>query len=115
MSYQFTTERIAQALKEHHGYVHLAADSLNCAPKTIYRRLKSVKWLAEELENIRGHELDIAELALRRAILNGEAWAISLKLKTQGKDRGYTERQELTGRDSEPIQFTIVERKHADD
>lgn len=111
MSYQYKTEDIAQSLREHHGYVHLAAESLGCAAKTIYRRLENVQWLREELDSIRGYELDITELALRRAILAGEGWAIALKLRTQGKDRGYTERHEVTGREGEPITFVIKERE----
>ena len=107
MTRKYTTEMIAQALEQYNGYIFLAAESLGCNHKTIYRRLKDVCWLQEHLEFIRGKEIDITEMALHRAIMDGEPWAISLKLKTQGKDRGYTERAEIAGIDSEPIQFII--------
>ena len=33
--------------------------------------------------------------ALDRAVIKGEGWAITLLLKTLGKDRGYVERKEV--------------------
>lgn len=101
---QFPTEEIAEALEKFNGYVYLAADSIGCTPKTIYRRIESTAWLAEKLDSIRGKELDVTEMALHKAILDGEPWAIQFKLKTQGKDRGYVERQEVTGADGGAIE-----------
>ena len=37
----------------------------------------------------------MAELALYKAIQDGEGWAVCFYLKTQGKQRGYIERQEI--------------------
>jgi hypothetical protein len=52
--------------------------------------------------------IDVAEGALQRAVLNGEAWAVSFTLKTIGKTRGYVERveQEITGKDGGPLEVT---------
>ena len=75
----------------------MAARSLNVHPKIIYTRLKKSPDLKEFLDNLRETELDLTEQKLRDAIMNGEPWAITLKLKTQGKARGYVERQEVTG------------------
>ena len=47
--------------------------------------------------------IDTAELKLWQSIQNGEAWGITLCLKTLGKDRGYVERQELSGQDGAPL------------
>ena len=47
--------------------------------------------------------VDTAELKLWQCIQNGEAWGITLCLKTIGKDRGYVERQEHTGQDGAPL------------
>jgi hypothetical protein len=47
---------------------------------------------------------DNAESALYSAVLGGEAWAVCFYLKTQAKDRGYVERQEMTGKDGGAIQ-----------
>ena len=52
--------------------------------------------------------VDIAEIRLRVAINNGEPWAIALVLKTMGKNRGYTERHEITGADGDSIIIRYV-------
>lgn len=97
------TELIIQALKETHGMVSLAAERVGCAPKTIYARIKSVAAVREVLDTERSKMVDIAEMKLYSAIMTGESWAIALVLKTIGKDRGYVERQELTGADGGPV------------
>ena len=38
--------------------------------------------------------MDLAESALKRAVLAGEGWAVCFALKCQGKNRGYVERVE---------------------
>lgn len=54
----------------------------------------------EAKETIKDH----VESALYRAALNGEAWAVCFFLKTQAKDRGYIERNEITGADGGAIE-----------
>ena len=51
----------------------------------------------------RGMMIDVAEIALWKAIQNGEGWAISLALKTIGRERGYTERVEHVVFDMESL------------
>ncbi len=105
---KYTPEIIGDALKAANGYVYLAARSLGCNHKTIYRHIEKTKWLQELLGDLRGLELDITEQKLRQAILEGEPWAISLKLKTQGKERGYVERSEVTGKDGGEVTIKVV-------
>lgn len=108
---KYSTQDIAEALSKANGYVTLAARLLKCEPKTIYRRIEKIKTLRDLLHDIREEDLDIAEQKLRQAIMRGEPWAISLKLKTQGKHRGYVERQELSGTaEGEPITFVLKQR-----
>lgn len=74
--------------------VYLAAKMLKCDPGTVYNyrnRYPQVSQLIEDLDN----EMDdIAESALRQALLQGEAWAVCFRLKTKGKHRGYVEKSE---------------------
>ena len=105
--YKIETAVIAEALQKSHGYVYAAAEMIGCNHKTIYRRLRDVAWLQDWLDALRGKELDDAELKLHEAIMDREPWAIKLKLMTQGKDRGYTERKELSGVDDEPVTIVI--------
>lgn len=102
-----TNEAIADALKKSNGYIYLAAGRLSVAPKTIYRRLEKVAWLREYLEELRGRELDITEMQLHNAIMDGQGWAIALKLKTQGKSRGYVERVDVTS-DNQKLENNVI-------
>ena len=110
------TELIIQALKETRGMVSLAAERVGCAPKTIYARIKDVAAVREVLDTERSKMVDIAEMKLYSAIMAGESWAIALVLKTIGKNRGYVERQELTGADGGPVQtesrVIVLPEKH---
>lgn len=111
---RYTNKKIIDALRKTNGYVLLAARLLGCSQMTIYRKISSSEAIRQELEMIREGELDLAEQKLREAIMRGEPWAIALKLKTQGKKRGYTERTEITGaEDAEPVKI-IIERYEPD-
>jgi hypothetical protein len=51
---------------------------------------------------------DIAELKLRQAVQKGEPWSIKYQLSTQGKKRGYIERQEITGEDGNELVIKVI-------
>jgi len=92
---RYSTDKIIAALKATNGLVYLAARQVGCTPKTIYTRAKSCVAIRQAIEDSRGELIDLSELKLRAAVLNGEPWAVALVLKTLGKDRGYVERQEV--------------------
>lgn len=100
---------IIAALERNGGMVYLAARALRCSPQTIYNYRDKYPDVAQAIEQVRGELVDTAELALKRAVLNGEAWAVCFALKTVGKGRGYIERQEFTGANGDPIRIEIVE------
>jgi hypothetical protein len=60
-----------------------------------------------------GEFVDTAELKLRQAVINGEAWAVLFALRTKGKERGYVERQEVTGKDGGGIEIKAVDYRQA--
>jgi hypothetical protein len=88
----FTAEQVVEALKATGGLSHLAADRLGCSARSIRRYAQRYDSVRECVEHERGKRLDVAEAALWRAVLAGEAWAVCFFLKTQGKERGYVER-----------------------
>jgi len=53
--------------------------------------------------------MDVAEAALLRAIQKGEAWAVCFFLKCKAKQRGYSERTEITGPAGKPVQVAVSE------
>lgn len=88
---KFTPEEIADTLRKHKGLVYASARSLHCSPQTIYNYAKRSALVRDALDEEKGMILDITEGMLYTAIQRGEGWAITLMLKTKGKDRGYGE------------------------
>ena len=87
-----TDKQIELALIECEGMVYVAARRVPCAPNTILSRLQKSPRLQEVLRTAKGVTGDTTELKLFEAIQKGESWAIQFYLKTQCKQRGYTER-----------------------
>ena len=89
------TAIIVEALGRTMGRVYLAAEQLGCDVSTIYRRAEKSRVIRAAIDRARGKAIDTAEMALWRAVLQGEAWAVCFTLKCLAKDRGYVERQEI--------------------
>jgi hypothetical protein len=100
---RFTADQIIRALIRTRGMVTLAAERLACDADTIYNYAKRHPTVEAELKRQRERITDIAESKLYLAIDVGESWAIQYYLRTQGKNRGYVERQEITGKDGDPL------------
>lgn len=90
-----TVATIERVLRESYGLVSVAATRLEMSRSVLYRRIRKSSRLQEALADAREIVLDTSELKLMEAINRGEAWAISLALKTIGKSRGYVERSEV--------------------
>jgi hypothetical protein len=105
---KYTNEQMITALKATHGMVYLAADRLGCDPTTVYLRSRNVPAVRTAIENARGKMLDVGEMALMKAVVAGEAWAVCFYLKCQGKNRGYVERKELSGPDGGPAAIDVT-------
>jgi hypothetical protein len=102
--HRFTPAQMIAALNETKGMVFLAARRLGCSHDTILRYCKKYPSVQAEKERHQGALVDLAELKLWESVQRGEAWGISLVLKTLGRDRGYVDRQEITGKDGGPVQ-----------
>lgn len=110
---RYTKDQIATALTRTKGMITLAAQSLGCDPTTVRNYLARYPELQTVLSDERERMTDMTELKLYEAIQNREGWAITLYLKTQGKSRGYVERQEITGADSGPIMIEAIDYRQA--
>jgi len=88
---KFTAEQVADACHKAKGLVTVAARQLNCDPMTIRNYAKRYASVRDALKEAREGIIDLSEARLFQAIDRGEPWAISLILKTVGKDRGYVE------------------------
>jgi predicted transcriptional regulator len=104
---EFTAEQMATALKNNRGFVSAAARTLGCTPQTVRNYIKRYATVAIARDEAREEMLDVAEANLYKKITSGDTTAIIFTLKTVGKERGYIERQEVSGPRGEPI--TVIE------
>jgi hypothetical protein len=112
---KYTKKEIIAALIETKGMVYVAARKIGCAANTIYNFAEKYPEVKQAMKQERGLMVDMAELHLHKAVTKGEPWAVSLTLKTIGKDRGYTERQEFTGADGGAINISVSDIKNLSD
>lgn len=93
----------------------MAAFKLGCTRQTVENYVKRYPTVAQAVKEERQKTVDVAEGKLFDKLKTGESWAIQFILKTLGKDRGYTERQEMdVTTKGQPIksETTIVVREH---
>ncbi len=100
---KLSAEPVTAAIRDLHGNLSAVAKQLGVCRQTLYTYIDRHPSIQAVVAESRETMLDNAESALYRAVLNGEAWAVCFFLKTQGKRRGYVERQEVTGADGGPL------------
>ncbi len=107
---KYSAEEIITALKAKKGMVYLAAAMIGCEADTIYYRAKRNKAIAAVMRSERGKVVDTGELKLFAAMKKGAPWAVTFALRTLGKDRGYVERQEVSGPDGKKLDPLVILR-----
>lgn len=96
--HRYTEKQLLSAIVRSRGLIFLAAQNLGCNPSTLHLRAKTSEKIRAAIDYERGKILDFAEAKLLEAVGHGDAWAICFTLKTQGRIRGYVERQEIVQR-----------------
>lgn len=94
---------VAAALKAAKGFKTAAARMLGCGLTVIYNYIKQYPEVAAALDEAHQELGDFTEGKLFEKIKAGDSHCIIFCLKTRFKDRGYVERQEMTGPDGGPI------------
>lgn len=89
---QRTAERIIKAIKESNGFLTEAAPKAGVGYRTIVRYANEYPSVREAVEEAKEGMTDFVESQLFKAIKEGNIAAIIFYLKTQAKDRNYTER-----------------------
>jgi hypothetical protein len=89
------------------GNISLAAQSCKVPRKTLYTWIEKYD-LWDAVREGRERRIDFAEARLDKLIAADNVTAIIFFLKTQGRERGYVERQEITGADGEGINLTFA-------
>ena len=104
-----TDDEIIEALQATKGIITLACSwllknkGIRITRQTIHRRINKSKKVADARKEIDEATLDFAEGKLLQLLNEGDKTALIFYLKTKGKARGYTERQELTGKDGKEL------------
>ena len=100
---KITNEEVIEALNKSGGFVTYAAKQLGVTYQAINWRIKHNQELQDIVEAHRQGYLDMGETKLLKALKDNQPWAICFFLKCQGKERGYIERTQLTGKDDKPL------------
>lgn len=99
-----TIEGVCTAIRQARGMKTIAAQILGVNRSTIHRYVDRYPEVAQAVEDAKSLTLDLAENKLYERMMAGDSWAVCFLLKTQGKHRGYVERQEHTGQNGTALQ-----------
>tara|TARA_R110000787_G_scaffold9948_3_gene34317 strand:+ start:239 stop:598 length:360 start_codon:yes stop_codon:yes gene_type:complete len=100
-------ESLLKSLEQSLGVVTVACREADIPRSTYYKWLKEDEVFAAEVSDIENVALDFAESKLHKQISDNNTSATIFYLKTKGKNRGYVERQEITGVEGMPTNFQI--------
>jgi hypothetical protein len=92
---RFKNEQIEAALRASAGKASIAAQKLGCSASLVWDRMKKFPKLREVAEEERESIVDLAEIKLKQAVMEGQAWAVCFTLKCLGKNRGWVERHQI--------------------
>ena len=94
---------LVEAIQKYNGNISAVARAFKVNRSTIYSDIEKRPELKELIQDERETMLDDAESELNKQVKRGNTTALLFFLKTQGKRRGYVERQEVTGADGQSI------------
>jgi hypothetical protein len=100
----------ASALKNHKGFITQAAKALGISRSHLHHLINRHPTVKEALTDAREEMKDFTEGKMYQKIADGDTTMIIFYAKTQMKDRGYVERQEIVGKDSGPVEVVISPR-----
>ena len=102
---RYTAEQVANAITETKGMTTIAARRLGCEVQTIQNYINRYDSVRQARDTAREEMGDAAELKLyQQAVNEGNTTALIFLLKTQFRNRGYTEKLLIEGN----IQLELV-------
>lgn len=103
---RLSVDRLAAKLREHSGNISATARAFGVSRTAVREYMKSRPELQAVLTEARESMVDGVESRFYKdCLIDSHQYQTSriFFLKTQAKDRGYVERQEVTGKDGEPL------------
>jgi hypothetical protein len=97
--------KLLEALERSLGVVATACTAANISRRTHYNWMREDAQYRAEVESIEDGVLDFVESKLHQLIEQGNVAATIFLLKTKGKRRGYTERQEVEVATPRPLSW----------
>lgn len=96
-------EKFLENFKMSFGNISISCEASGISRQTYYNWVKRDSDFAQECRDIEERNLDLAEMKLLSAIREGKTAELLFYLKTKGKQRGYVERQEITGAEGQKL------------
>lgn len=100
-----------QALESSLGVVSVACNKAEISRETHYRWYKEDPIYKQEVDNVKNVCLDFVESKLFEQIRDNNTTSTIFYLKTQGKNRGYVERQEVDLGNENHFRIEILKRE----
>jgi len=92
---KISAKKLINAIEGSGGFITTIAQRLGVARSTVYTQLKKYPSAQEVLKDEKEKLLDMAEGVLLKNVKAGKEASLFFFLKTQGKKRGYVERQQI--------------------
>ena len=99
-------DEVLARLSEMSGIVASACKAAGISRYTFYEWKKTDPEFSEMVDDIMELQKDFAESLILKKMKEGDTTMIIFYAKTKMKDRGYVERQEVTGADGKPLAQT---------
>ncbi|MBL4836185.1 MAG: hypothetical protein JKY34_01295 [Kordiimonadaceae bacterium] len=112
---RYSVETVSIALIEARGVQTEAAKLLGCDRCTVAEYIKRYPELKAVVSEAKETLIDLAEAGLGDHVKDRNLKAIMYVLSTVGKDRGYTQRTEHTGKDGNAIEIEERNKLIADE
>ena len=104
----YNTEKFIRAIPGTGGIVTLIAKRVGCTWHTCRKWIDNHPTVLEAWNAECEAVIDLAETKAINAIKHGDAQMVRWYLSTKGKQRGYTERTEVTGADGGEVVFKVI-------
>ena len=107
-------EAMLKALESTLGIVSSACSKVGISRQTHYEWLDKDAKYKSQVKDIKNYAVDFAETQLLSCIKDKRETSIIFFLKTQGKDRGYIERQEFDTGGNNVFRVEIIDENNTD-
>lgn len=94
---------LLEALAKTSGIISAACKACNLSRRTYYNFYRDDPDFREKADDVKELQKDFAESLILKKMKEGDTTMIIFYAKTQMKDRGYTERTEITGKDGKAL------------